>query len=872
MVIDPMDIAEGRTISHYRVLSRLGGGGMGVVYKAQDVRLSRFVSLKFLPAALTDDTDARTRLVREAQTLSALDHPNICSVYEIDETPDGRTFISMAFYDGETLDQRLARGPLPVDEALAIVARVADGLSRAHDHDIIHRDITPGNIMLTAQGDVKILDFGLAKLRNTTRVTGEGTVMGTCAYMSPEQTRGEEVDARSDIFSLGVVLYELLAGRRPFDADHPDAILDQIRNAEPKPLTRVVPKMRPELQRIIDKALQKNVATRYAKISEMRDDVRSVAAGEKPAWAKLPRRYARLVGLLAIAGAITAVVAFNPTVNNAFKRMISGVPAEMHVAVLPFENVGNDPMNQAFCDGLMETLSTQLTHLEQARGTLWVVPASEVRAVKVASPTDARKTLGVNLVVTGSVQRFGDRFRVTMNIVDPTRGSTPRQLKSQMFDNRTDNMSILQDEAVMWIADTMQLTLLPQEKQVLVASRTEVSGAYDDYLRGLGYVRSYEVEGNLDRAIGAFSSALAHDSLYALAYAGLGEAYWRKYKDTTDPQWIPPALKNGTRAVALDTLLAPAHVTLGMILGGTGKPERAVTEFQRAIELEPKNVLAYRSLAAAYAAMDRIADAEATYQRSIDMKPDYWGGYNDYGNFNYARGEYEKAAAHYQKVIELTPDNKFGYNNLGACYWGLGKTDKAREMFERSIAIEPNFRAYSNLGALYYMAGEYARSADMCLEARKLNDVSYKTWANLANAYYFVPGKRDEAMATYRRAAELAEDQRRLTPKDANLLSSLAGYYAVLGDKDRAQSLVRESLEIAPRNSRVLYFDGHACEQLGQRDEAVALIGTAIDNGYPMDEVEKDPWLEQLREDSRFDALKERGRVAELKRAQEEKK
>jgi tetratricopeptide (TPR) repeat protein len=862
MVIDLMDVGEGRTISHYRILARVGGGGMGVIYKAEDVRLKRLVALKFLPPELTHDEDATRRFIGEAQVLSSLDHLNICSVHDIDEAPDGRRFICMNYYDGETLDQRLKRGPLPVKEALRVVAQVADGLSCAHAHDIIHRDVTPGNIMVTTSGDVKILDFGLAKLRGITKVTQAGAVMGTCAYMSPEQTRGEEVDARSDIFSLGIVLYELLTGRSPFCADHPSAVFYQITSVDPKPLKHFVPGAPPQLQRIIDKALQKDPANRYNNIAEFRDDVLSVAAGQKPAWAKLPRHYVRLAALLAVAAVIAAVVVY---------IAIHRVPTEKHVAVLTFANVGNDPTNQAFCDGLTETLTTQLTHLEQLRGAMWVVPSSEVRAMKVTSPTDAHKALGANLVVTGAVQRFGQRFRVTMNLVQ-VGGKKSRQLNSGMIDNLTANMSILQDEAVMWIVDMLQLRLLPQEKQVLMAGRTAVSEAFDDYVVGLGYVRSYEVEGNLDRAIGSFSAAVDHDSLYALAYAGLGEAYWRKYKDTTDPQWVAPALDNGRRAVALDTLLAPARVTLGIILSGTGKPERAVSQLEKAIKLEPKNVLAYRSLATAYAALDRAKDAETTYQRAIEMKPDYWGGYYEFGKYYYTRGEYDKAIAQFDRVVDYAPDNKFGYLNLGVCYWRLGKMDKARDEFERSNAAEPNYRAYSYLGALYYMDGDYARSAEMCLQARKLNDTSYTTWVNLANAYYFMPGKRDQAMATFRRAAELAEDQRKITPNDANLLASLAGYYALLGEKDRAQALMQKSLELAPENSIVLYFAGHASEQLGRRDDALSLIGKAIDHGYALAEVEKDPYLAQLRKDPRFEELKERGRNAELNRAQEAKK
>lgn len=473
----------------------------------------------------------------------------------------------------------------------------------------------------------------------------------------------------------------------------------------------------------------------------------------------------------------------------------------------------------------------------------------------VNSPSEARRVLGVNLVVTGAVQRLSDRFRVTLNLIDPVHGETPRQLDAAMIDDLMARVAILQDETVTKVAGMLNVNLLPQHERVLTAGGTAVSAAYDFYLQGLGYVRRYESKDNLDRAIASFESAIALDSLYALAHAGLGEAYWRKYKITMDPRWIEHALANGQRAVELNNLLAPAHITLGMIRSGTGQPESAISEFERALALEPTSAAAYRGLAATYADMGRPDEAESTYRRAIDMKRDYWGGYNELGLFYYGRGDYERAVPQFQKVIELTPDNSFGYNNLGVAHWGLEQLQKAGEMFERSLAAEPNFRAYSNLGVLYYMEGSYAQAAVMCEEALKLNDISYMTWANLANAYFWVPGKREEAMETFRQAAVMAEQQRKVTPHDPHVLSSLAAYYAVLGENEWALSLIDQALEIAPENPRVMYFAGHTYEQVGERDKALEWIGKALESGYSRSDVERDPWLRELREDNGFEQL-----------------
>ncbi len=853
-----MDPRVGRTISHYRILEKLGGGGMGVVYKAEDVRLKRTVALKFLPPELTRDANAKRRFVREAQAASALDHSNICSIHEIDETPDGQLFICMACYDGETLDKIVERGPLAPEESMRIAEKVAEGLAKAHANGIIHRDIKPANIMVTRDGEVKILDFGLAKLRGTTKITRTGKTMGTYVYMSPEQVKGGDVDARSDIFSLGVVVYELLTGRLPFEGEHEAAVMYQIVNADPKPLSELSRDIPAGLQRVIVKALEKNVSSRYQSAVEMRDDLASIAGGMKPMWARRPHRRLNIVLASVAACAVVAavvVVAVNPGSRRALGGLFQREAGELHLAVLPFENVGNDPVNQAFCDGLMETVTTQLTQLEQFHGSLWVVPASEVRGQKIDSPSEAEKSLGVNLVVTGSVQRFSDRFRVTLNLVDPTRGETPRQINGTMIDDFMERMTVLQDETVIRLAGMLNFKLHPEAERLMVAGSTGISRAYDSYLQGVGSIRRYEKKENIDRAIESFEKAIGEDSLYALAYAGLGEAYWRKHKETMDPQWIPHALRSCERAVELNTLIAPAHVTMGLIRGGTGDAQGAIAEFERALSLEPTNAAAFRGLASTYADLEKPAQADSTYRMAIAMKPDYWGGYNELGLFYFKKGNYAGAVTQFQKVIELTPDNAFGYLNLGAAYWGLEKTSDAQKMFERSIEVEPNYRAYSNLSTLLYMEQRYAEAAAVCEKALKLNDTSYLTWAALANAAYWAPGQREKALEAYRRAVELAEKQRALTPRDARVLTSLAAYYAIIGEKDQALALLAEALEIAPENPRIAYFAGHTYEEVGDRDKAIEWIGKALEGDYPVSDIERDPWLDELRSDERFQEL-----------------
>jgi tetratricopeptide (TPR) repeat protein len=846
----------GQTVSHYKILERLGGGGMGVVYKAEDTRLKRVVALKFLPSELTRDEDAKERFVREAQAASALDHPNICNIHEIDETPDGQSFICMAYYEGETLAQKVARGPLPVDEAVEIVCGVAAGLAEAHKNGIVHRDIKPANVMVTNGGEVKIVDFGLAKLRGAARLTETGRTPGTPVYMSPEQIRGDELDGRTDVFSLGVVLYELLAGSLPFAGEAQPAVQFSILNLEPKPLSKFRRDVPERIQAIVNKALHKDPARRYQNAADMRDDLKRVMAGRRMRINR--RRLLKFSLPVAVLCAVLLAILLEPTVRDAVSRLLpfDRTPGEKHIVVLPFENIGGDPANQAFCDGLMETMTSKLTQLEQFHGSLWVVPSSEVRNREVTSAGEARREFGINLAFAGSVQRLSDRYRLTLNLIE-IGDEPPRQLSSTLFDNSIASLPELQDEAVLRMAAMLNVELKPRAQEVLFAGGTAVAASYDSYVQGRGFLRHYESEDNIDRAIALFEHAIKEDSTFALAYAGLGEACWRKYDATKDEQWVDRAVESCTRGYELNNTLSGVRVTLGMVRLATGKYDEAAAEFKRALVLDRANADAYRGLAKAYTNLQAFDKAESTYKKAIEMKPDYWAGYDDLGLYYYFRGRNDDALVQLNRALTLTPDNSRVYNHLGAVYYAQERWEEARRAFTRSIEIDPTYRVYSNLGVIEYIEGHYAESAAMIEKALELNDQSHITWLNLANAYYWMPGKREEAYKIYRRAAGMAEAARKINPHDPYLLTDLAGYYAILGDSERTVSLLDEAQAIAPDDMWVMYRHGHALEQLGDRDEALEWIGAALAAGYQKKEIDRDPFLADLRADERFQRLEQ---------------
>ncbi|MFC2094201.1 protein kinase [Bacteroidota bacterium] len=856
----------GKTISHYKILEKLGGGGMGVVYKARDTKLDRTVALKFLPPHLHLDEEAEQRFISEAKAASSFDHPNICTIYEINKTDEDQIYIAMACYERESLKEKLNNGPLKIDEITDYSIQIAKGLERAHEAGITHRDIKPANIMITNHGEVKILDFGLAKSLNDPGITKIGSTIGTASYMSPEQAKGTEVNHQSDIWSLGVVMYQMITGSAPFKGDYEQAVIYSILNEEPVPISEQSQNCPQLLIDIVNKCLKKNPSDRYQTTTELLDDLKIIANDpdgeskilqQKTGTNKTGGFFTNKKKLAVAAGVIILLIFLSsilPSGLEFFKSLLgfNSAPAEQHLLVLPLTNIGGDESNQAFCDGLMETLSSKLTQIEQFEGSLWVVPSSEVIRNKIKSPDEANQRYGVNLAVTGSLQFLDNLLRLTLNLVD---AKNLRQINSSVIDVKAKNISSLQNKSVIKLLEMLHIELEPELKDILSAGGTDVPEAYETYVQGRGYLQRYENVENIDKAINLFARATEFDSLYALAYAGLGESYWRKYEVTKISSWVELAEKECEKGFKLDSLLAPVNVTLGMIYSGTGSYEHAIDHFNRALLNEPSNAAAYRGLAKVYETLESFKEAERTFKRAIGLKPDYWAGYNDLGVFYYKRGRYEDAIDQFKMVIKLTPDNYRGYNNLGGIYYMLERREDAREMFERSLTIHKSYNIYSNLATLYFIEEKYEDAARTYELALELNENDYLVWGNLAAAYFLVEGKKSKAIDTYKHAIEIAEERLKVNPKDSDVISNLARYYSDIGNKKKSLKLLRQSLDIAPDNVEVMYRAASTYEKLGMRDDALEWIGNAIVNGYPRSEIESQPELKQLVTDERYQQM-----------------
>jgi serine/threonine-protein kinase len=879
-------LSAGDVVGNYKILGLAGAGGMGVVYRALDTKLERTVALKFLPEHLVSSADDKDRFLREARTASSLDHPNIGVIHGLEESGHGRFFIVMAYYAGETLAQKIRKGPLAVAEAVAIAIQMGEGLAAAHAGTVVHRDIKPSNVILTQSGLAKVVDFGLARLTSSTGSTHSIGTAGTIGYMSPEQTIGKLVDQRTDIWSLGIVLAEMLTGKNPFQRETAAATIFAILNEPPLPMDEVPL----DLLRVIYRALSKNAAMRYQSCREMVADLKefrsqlyaataaapigselsskttsktprasTVTAAElrkhieqatRPLWgapaAAAPRWHRWALGV-AVAAVVLAVLSFLPPVRDRVEGWFSR-PVE-HVAVLPFENVGNDPANDAVSAGLMDSLASRLTNLEVGKESLWVVPASEVRRRKIADPASALRELGATVVVEGSLQRDGQAIRLTVNLVNT---KTLRQLGSVPLEDRAGDFSTLEDEAVSHVAKLMHIEVTPDMLRAM--GGVVNAAAYESYLKALGYIQRYDKSGNLDLAISALDSAVKADPRFALGYAQLGEAYRTKFKLDKDKKWIDAALADCNKAQLLDDRLPVVYVTLGRIHQDTGQYDLALQEYQRALQLDPHSADALIGLAHSYDSAGRTADAEAAYRKAISIRPDSWDGYNHLGAFLYAHQRYDEAIAQFNHAIALTPDNAPVYLNLGSAYSDKGDPKyypEAEQAMRKSLALEPSYAAYANLGSLYLQEQKFAEAANAEEKALQLNDKNYLVWGNMASAYEGLKDREKEGKARDHEIA-LLEQTVRDTPRDAIAQSNLGLLYAQKKLREKAISRLQTALALSPDDGGVLEAVGQAYEDLGDRALALRYIEKSLQKGNTLADLKNIPDLQSLLSDPNF--------------------
>jgi len=665
------ELRPGHTVGHYRIVERIGAGGMGTVYRARDTRLDREVALKFLPAHMSGGDDAEKRLLLEAKTAASLDHPNVCTVHEVGETDDGRLFIAMALYEGETLKDRLGRGPLPAKEAVDIAVQIARGLEAAHAREIVHRDVKPGNVMVTAGGPVKLLDFGLARLADST-LTRPGATPGTVAYMSPEQARGDPLDRRTDLWSLGVVLYEMLTGVRPFRGGNDRALLEAILHADPEPVTTRRPEVPMFVERIVERLLEKDPEARYGEARQLLADMeRGVApAGGRPRLALARKRRPALM-----ASAMAALVSLAGVAVWLAGRGEGSPPAatvqgaeKPSIAVLPLTNLSTDPGDALLADGMTQEVITILGRNEELK----VIGSTSVFAFRNTS-ADVRAiadSLRVSNVVEGALQRIGSRLRVQVRLVDASDGSTRW---SETYDRELEDVFSIQEDIARAVAGELDVRLTDDPGTRLSRRHTSNVAAYEFYLRGSdqALLRS---DSGVRQGVEYFQKAIAADSMYAAAYAGLARMYRLLIPDPGIPEHKLRALAEqaALKAIALDDSLAEAHASLGLLRGHDRNVTTAESELKRAIALDPTQALFHQWLGQLYLRTGRPAEALAETRRALEIDPLSPSAHAELAHALLSNGRYDEALTELESIAEVQPPLRRVPSYIAQAYAGKG--------------------------------------------------------------------------------------------------------------------------------------------------------------------------------------------------------
>ncbi len=849
------DALAGTTVGRFAISKRLGAGGMGQVYGAEDTTLKRHVAIKRMAPHANSTAADRKRLLKEAQRASALNHPNVGAIYDVVEHA-GELWLVMEYVEGETLRHRLSK-PISTEDFFSIATQCCEGLEAAHEKGIIHGDIKPENIMLTAGNRVKILDFGVARrawssnpdeaTKSLETMTASG---GTPAYMAPEVLLQQPDDGRSDLFSLGLVFYEMLGGDQPFRSESLATTIAKIVHVEPAPLKNVPA----PLAAVVSRSMAKTPDARYPNAAALLEDLRRVEQGGKPK--RVPstsgsfHHYRTLAAVAIVLVLIAALFAFRP-VRRLFRSSAAntiaspsqsgGLPETKILAVLPFAAASADPKLTALGEGLVESVAAKLGKLTEDRA-FEVVPPGTLQEKKIFTLPDAARMFGANLGLALSLEPAGDLVKITYSLLG-RQSDTPLASGSLTLP-RVDAFSAEQLISDGTVKD-LHLQLRPEEEAALKYHGTDRAAAYNYYLQAQGYLLNSNQAENLDNAALMAREALKIDPNFGMAKAVLGESYWSRYFTTKQKQWIAPAQSACNDAVKLGNAGAAGHVCLGLIDNGTGHYPEAAAEFQLALGLEPTNEGAAIGLAHAYQLEGKITEAEGAYQQAIQAHPNSRSAYNNFGAFYLGRNDYEKALQMYAKAIQIAPEWYATYSNVGNIYNQMGQYEKAIDPLKKSIAIRPSYASYVNLGVAYFGLNKFSEAAEAYEAAAKLDPQQYVIWGDLGDAL-FHSGKKDQSVMPLKKAVELAKAELKVNSHDPGVLGDLASYNSLLGDRKNALLYLGQALQYGHNDKDLLLDAASVYNHLGESGLAIEFLAKAVQAGYTADKIRSLPDFDNL--------------------------
>lgn len=833
-------------LNRFRILRFVGRGGMGEVYEAEDQQLGR-VALKTVRPDIASSPYAMARFRQEIRLARKVTDSHVCRIHELLESGD-KVFLTMEYLEAETLSARIERdGPLPESEAKEVVRQLLTALTAAHEAGVIHRDLKSGNVMLTKRPDgglrLVVTDFGLAceVHRDEQSLTVTGAVMGTPDYMAPEQFVGGEITPAADIYALGVLLYELLTGVRPFQAATPLGAA-VVRAKRPPAVSTLREGILGHWDAVISRCLEYEPEKRWSSAREVQEALFAPDAAARSAAAR------KWSARSTLAAAILTTLLTSTIVWSAiWYRHRSGGPTNSdskQLVVLPFENPGADPSDQALCDGLLEILTSAASETSALQKSFSVIPANDVRHDHIRSIQDARRQFNANLALTGSVMRSGDTLQVAINLSDT---AAKRQLASRIVQARRDDTAGLQARLLSAVLELLQLQMQPKARTV-IAEGTNNSAAFDLYLKGQGYLRRFNGPPSLEQAVSLLEKAVALDPSYALARAALAEAYFSEFEETKDAQWLARADAESTQSAKLNGGLPQVHATQGMILRGTGQNEKAAAEFRKAIDLDAANVESQRLLARTLEDLGRPSEAEEVYLAAIRNKPSYWPTARSLGTFYFRKGEYSKAEPWMKLVTELAPENAGGPLNLGILYYATRRYKEAEAALKKSISLQPIAVAYTDLGTVQYFQGRFAESVGAFEKAVQLGSKDPNNWGNLADAFRQLPARVPESAMAYSKAVQLARQQLGINPTDANVRSKMALYLARLGKRQESLDEIGVALQSKASNVNIPFNAAQVYELAGDHAEALRFLKEAVARGYPVDEALNLPEFKNFRD------------------------